>query len=623
MNCVRRISDDLLYLGGSDRRLARFENLFPLPRGIAYNSYLLLDDRTVLMDTVDHAVADVFFENLEAGLDGRKLDYLIVHHMEPDHAATLRVLLDRHPEVMVVCTAIAKMMIGQFFGSADGINIRVVCDQETLDVGHRRLTFFTAPMVHWPEVIVSYDPQSRTLFSADAFGTFGALGGNLYADEVNFEAEWLPDARRYYANIIGKYGAQVQALLSKLGALNVKCVCSLHGPVWRRNIEWYIDKYRKWSACEPEEAGVLIVYGTIYGHTQNAAEALAGRLADRGVAVRLYDAAVTDVGELMAESWRFSHIVIASATYNAGIFSPIETYLLDMKAHQLHNRAFAVLENGSWAPAAGNLIRKMLGEMKNVRLIEPVVHVRSALRSEQAAELDALADALAADVRPAAPVAMHSPHPAVPTTPVDPAALFKIGYGLFVVSAKDGDKDNGCIINAVNQITNMPNRLCVAVNKLNYTHDMIVKTGVFNLSVLTRDVGFAVFKRFGYQSGRDVDKFEGFEGVARCENGLYYLTEDCNALISCRVIATHDYETHTLFVAELTEARILSDAPSVTYDDYFQHIKPKLKPPEKKVRGWRCKICGYIYEGDTLPPDYICPVCKHPASDFEPIGFDD
>ncbi|MCE5342347.1 MAG: flavin reductase [Eubacteriales bacterium] len=622
MNCVRRITDELLYLGGSDRRLSKFENLFPLPRGIAYNSYLLLDDRTVLMDTVDHAVAEVFFENLEAGLNGRKLDYVVIHHMEPDHAATLRMLLTKHPEATVVCTAIAEKMIGQFFGAIDDLKVKTVGDQETLDVGHRRLTFYTAPMVHWPEVMVTYDPKDHTLFSADAFGTFGALGGNLYADELNFETEWLPDARRYYANIVGKYGPQVQTLLSKVSGLVIERICSLHGPVWRKNIGWYVDLYKKWSACEPEEAGVLVIYGSIYGHTQNAAEALASRLADRNVRVALYDASVTDVGELLSESWRFSHIVIASSTYNAGIFSPIEQYLLDIKAHLLHNRAFAVIENGSWAPAAGNHIRRLIGEMSDIRLLDPVIHIRSALRDVQAAQLDTLADALTADIAPAASAAQHTPNPAQPSTPVDPMALFKISYGLFVLTAREGDKDNGFIINTVNQITNAPNRLAVAVNKLNYTHDMIVKTGIFNISVLSRDTEFAVFKRFGYQSGRAVDKYEGFTAFARSENGLTYLTEHCNALISCKVIDSHDYQTHTLFVCELTEARILSDEPSVTYDDYFKYIKPKPQPTEKKVKGWRCKICGYIYEGDTLPPDYICPVCKHPASDFEPIGMD-
>ncbi len=616
MNCARRITDDLWYIGGSDRRLAKFENQFPLPRGISYNSYLLTDEQTVLMDAVDPSVADVFFENLHAALAGRELNYVVVQHMEPDHAGTLMSLLMRYPRATVVCTAIAKKMIGQFFGKVEGLAIQTVADGEKLNIGSRELTFIAAPMVHWPEVMVTYDPKERTLFSADAFGTFGALSGSLYADEVNFETEWLPDARSYYANIIGKYGPQVQTLLKKAEGLDIARICSLHGPIWRKRISWYVQKYSQWSTCEPEEKGVLILYGSIYGHTQNAAEALAARLADRGAHVALYDAAVTEIGILMAETWRFSHIVVACATYNAGIFSPVEQYLLDIKAHNLHNRAFAVMQNGSWAPAAGSLIRKILLEMKDIRLIEPMVDIRSALQDDQAAALDELTNALIADLFPT-PV-LRAPS----ADPVDPIALFKVGYGLYVLTAKDGNKDNGCIINTLTQITNAPNRMAVAVNKLDYTHDLMLKTGVFNVSILTSDVEFPLIKRFGYQSGRDTDKFAGLSGVARSENGLTYLTENCNAFLSCKIVSTHDYGTHTLFIAELTEARTLSSEPSVTYTEYFDRIKPRPKPSEKKVHGFRCKICGYIYEADTLPPDYICPVCKHPASDFEPIGFD-
>ena len=622
MNCVRVIKDDVLYLGGNDRRLAKFENLFPLPKGVSYNSYLLLDRKTVLLVTVDLAVAEIFFENLAAGLNGRPLDYVIVQHMEPDHASTLLQLLQKHPETTVVCSAIAHKMINQFFGTIDGLKVHIVCDNDTLDIGSRALSFCSAPMVHWPEVIFTCDPKHHILFSADAFGTFGALGGNLYADELNFETEWLSEARRYYANIIGKYGMQVQAVLRKLDASSINMICSLHGPIWRKNIAWYMDLYHKWSTCEPEEQGVLIVYGSIYGHTANAAEALAGRLADRGAHVALYDVSVTDIGDLMAEAWRYSHVVFACATYNACIFPAMENFVLDLKAHAYHDRTVAVLENGSWAPAAGNLLRKHVSEMKNMRLVEPNIHVRSALRDEQAADLDVLADALLHKEPAQAVAPVTQAAAAVSTVPtVDLTTLFKVSYGLFVLTARDGDRDNGCIINTVNQITNAPNRFAVAVNKLNYTHDMMVKTGIFNICVLSKNVDFAMFKRFGYQSGRDVNKFEGYPAVSRSANGLLYLTDQCNAFISCKVVGMHDYETHTLFVVELTEATTLTSEPSVTYDDYFTHIKPKPKTSEKQVKGFRCKICGFIYEGDTLPPDYICPVCKHPASDFEPIGF--
>ena len=399
-------------------------------------------------------------------------------------------------------------------------------------------------------------------------------------------------------------------------------IFSLHGPIWRKKTNWFIDLYHQWAACEPEETGVLIVYGSIYGHTQNAAEALAGRLADRGARVALYDASVTDVGDLVAESWRYSHIVIACSTYNAGIFPAIENYLLDLRAHAFHNRTVAIVENGSWAPFAGNLIRKHINEMKNMTLVEPFISIRSALRPEQGAELDALAEAL----WPAKPDALPGIVKTAPVTLesvlVDPNALFKVSYGLYVLTAQDANHDNGCIINAVNQITNMPNRLTIAVNKLNYTHDLIIKSGVFNICILSQSVDFNLFKRFGYQSGRDAYKFAGLESIARSHNGLYYLTGMSNAFLSCKVVSMHDYSTHTLFVAELTESKILNKESSVTYADYFDHIKPKPKLPDKPVRGFRCKICGYIYEGDTLPPDFICPLCKHPASDFEPIGFE-
>ena len=620
MNCVRHITDDLLYVGGSDRRLAKFENLFPLPNGVSYNAYLLLDEKTVLLDTVDLAVADVFFENLKVGLADRPLDYVIVQHMEPDHAATLARLLEYHPEATVVCSAIAKKMIGQFFGDIPGLTVKVVCDGETLDVGSRQLTFLSAPMVHWPEVIMTYDPKTRALFSADAFGTFGALGGNLYADEMDFEHAWLGEARRYYANIVGKYGQQVQALLKKAAQLPIEKILSLHGPLWRRNISWYVDKYLRWSAYEPEEEGVLIVYGSIYGHTANAAEALAGRLADRGARVALYDASVTDVGELLSETFRYSKLVIACSTYNAGVFPMIENYVLDMKAHAVRNRTVALLENGSWAPAAAGIIRKHLGEMKDISILEPQLNIRSALRPEQAADLDAMA----AQLWPVQAFAggHTAPTPAAEVPKVDLMALFKVTYGLFVLTARENDKDNGCIINTVNQITNMPNRLAIAVNKLNHTHDMIEHTGLCNVCVLSKSADFALFERFGYKSGKDTDKFAGFDAIARSENGLAYLTSAANAYIACKVVGSHDYETHTLFVVELDEAHILSNEASVTYDDYFDHIKPKPKASEQNIRGFRCKICGFIYESDTLPADYICPLCKHPASDFEPIGFE-
>ncbi|MBN1777098.1 MAG: FprA family A-type flavoprotein [Clostridiales bacterium] len=394
MHCIRRITDDLFYVGASDRRLNMFENLYPIPRGISYNSYLIKDEKNVLLDTADHAVADLFFENLRAALDGRALDYLIVQHMEPDHAALLHSLLRRYPGVKIVGSAKTRAIIGQFFGEIKAEFIPVK-DGDTLAVGSRQLSFITAPMVHWPEVIMTYDPKDQTFFSADAFGTFGALGGSLYADELNFEKEWLPEARRYYSNIVGKYGPQVQAALKKAAAHDIERICSLHGPVWRKNLEWYLDKYQKWSTYTPEDPDdVLVVYGSLYGHTKNAAEALAARLAGKGARVIVRDASNVDTSELLSETFRCGKLVIACPTYNMGLYPPVSHYLQTMKEHNMQNRRVAVIESGSWAVASGKQVRAELDGMKNMEIAEPMISVLSTIKEEQCKDLEALCDAL-------------------------------------------------------------------------------------------------------------------------------------------------------------------------------------------------------------------------------------
>ncbi|HPF87938.1 MAG TPA: FprA family A-type flavoprotein [Candidatus Limiplasma sp.] len=395
MHCARKITDDLYYVGASDRRLNKFENLYPIPTGIAYNSYLIKDEKTVLLDTSDHAVSELFFENLHAALGDRALDYLIVQHMEPDHASQIFSLLQLHPDVKIICSAKAKAMIGQFFGAIDA-EIITVGNGDTLPIGSRVLTFLTAPMVHWPEVIMTYDTKTQTLFSADAFGTFGALGGNLYADEVNFEIDWLPEARRYYANIVGKYGTQVQALFKKAEALTISRICSLHGPVWRNHLDWYMDKYNKWSSWTPEDPeDILVVYGSLYGHTKNAAEALASRLSDSGARVKIMDASNVDGSELLAETFRCGKLVIACPTYNMGLYPPISHYLQTMKEHNVQNRRVAIIESGSWAIQSGKLIKAHLESMKDMTLVDPVLTVLSAIKEEQCGTLDALAQAIA------------------------------------------------------------------------------------------------------------------------------------------------------------------------------------------------------------------------------------
>lgn len=389
MNNIRKITDDLFYVGASDRRLALFENVYPVPKGVSYNSYVLIDEQTVLLDTADASVAQIFFENVDAALAGRKLDYLVVNHMEPDHCALIGNLLLRYPEVKIVTNAKAVVMIRQFFDAdIDGKTV-VVGENDTLSTGRHTLHFVMAPMVHWPEAMVTYDSTDRILFSADAFGTFGAISGNLYADEVDFERDYLDEARRYFCNIVGKYGLQVQSLLKKAATLDISMICPLHGFIWRENLGWFIGKYDCWSRYAPETKGVLIVYGSIYGNTENVANIIASRLADNGVkGIAMYDASHTDVSYLVSESFRFSHIVIASSTYNAGIFTPIENYILDLKAHNLQNRTFALVENGTWAAQAGRQMISVLETMKNNIILDSTVSIKSALKENQRESLE-------------------------------------------------------------------------------------------------------------------------------------------------------------------------------------------------------------------------------------------
>lgn len=394
-NC-RKLLPDLYWVGANDRRLALFENLFPIPRGVSYNAYLLLDEKTVLLDTVDHAVSRVFLENVEHLLNGRGLDYVIVNHMEPDHCATLQALLARWPEAQVLCTAKAVQMIGQFFGPALAAKAQSVAEGQTLCTGRHTLRFITAPMVHWPEVMVTFDESDGVLFSADAFGSFGALDGHLFADELDFSGRFLPDARRYYANIVGKYGAQVAALLKKAAGLDIRVICPLHGPIWRKNLDWLLEKYQCWSQWQPEEQAVLVAYASMYGNTAEAAETLAGLLAEAGVRkIAVYDVSATDVSELVGEAFRCSHLVLAAPTYNGGVYPKMEELLAHLKAAGLQKRTAALLENGSWAPAAAKGMRAALEGMKEMALLENTVSIKSSLAEGQLPALQALADELA------------------------------------------------------------------------------------------------------------------------------------------------------------------------------------------------------------------------------------
>ncbi len=613
MYCVKKMTDDLYWVGGSDRRLALFENVYPIPNGVSYNAYLLLDEKTVLLDTVDRSIADLFFENVAHVLNGRKLDYVIVNHMEPDHCAVLQDLVLRYPEVKIVCNAKTVTMIRNFFTFDIDSRAVIVKEMDTLCTGRHTFAFVMAPMVHWPEAMVSYDATTKTLFSADAFGTFGALNGNLYADEVNFKTEYLADARRYYTNIVGKYGTQVQALLKKAAAIEIETICPLHGPVWRKDIAWFLDKYVHWATYQPEETAVVIAYASVYGNTENAANILAGMLADKGVRnVKVYDVSATHPSYIVSECFRASHLVFLSTTYNAGMFVNMENLVHDIVHHNLQNRTIALVENGSWAPTAAGLMRAEFQKLKNCTILDEGVSIRSSLKEDQLAQMEALADALVASMPAQKPV----PAQEKPAGLVEQNAMFSLSYGLFVLTARDGAKDNGCIINTVTQLTDSPKRISIAVNKANLTHDMIVKTGEFNVSVLSNDAPFALFQHYGFQSGRNTDKFAGVQGMARSTNGIYYIPYCTSAFLSAKVTQTVEFETHTLFIADVTEAKLLSNVPSMTYAYYFANVKPKPAVLQKQT-GWVCKICGWVYEGEELPPDIVCPLCKHGAADFE------
>ena len=399
MHSTRKVKDDLIYVGGSDRRLSRFENLFPIPKGVSYNSYVLLDEKTVLFDTADESISRQYIENVVHALNGRPLDYMVVQHMEPDHCAMIDDMLRRYPEAKMVCSAKAVGMFAQFYGTDVAARALVVKEGDKLSTGEHTLHFVMAPMVHWPEVMVTYDEKDKILFSADAFGTFGALAGNIFNDEITFDTTWMNDARRYYTNIVGKYGVQVQALLKKAASLDIEMICPLHGPIWRKDLGLLLEKYQKWSTYEPEDKTVMIAYATMYGNTENAANVLAGMLADKGVKnIAMYDVSETDVSELVAESFRCSHLVLAAPTYNCGIQPKMEAYLSDIKALNLQNRTVAVIDNGTWAATAGKQMIGMLEGMKNMTILENPISIKSALAENQLGALEALADELAKQV---------------------------------------------------------------------------------------------------------------------------------------------------------------------------------------------------------------------------------
>lgn len=599
-----KIKEDLIYLGASDRRITLFENIYPLENGVSYNSYLVLDEKTVLLDTADSSVSGLFLSNLTHALSGRTLDYVIVNHMEPDHSASLASVLEKYPAAKVVGNKKTLKLIERFFDFDITDRFTEVSENDTLNTGKHTFTFYMAPMVHWPETMVTYDNTDKTLFSADAFGSFGAINGNIFADSVDFSNEYLPEARRYYTNIVGKYGAQTQKLLEKASALDIRMICPLHGLIWRENLSSIIKKYELWSSYSPETDGVLIVYGSVYGNTALACDILASRLAEAGVKnIKVTDASKTDKSYILADIFKFSHIIFACATYNSGIFTPMDELLEDVCAHGLKNRTVGFIENGSWAAQTAKLMKRKLEALQNITFLNSSASIASSVKENSLPQLDALKDEILLSLKKEQP---------------EKNTMFNLTYGLFVLSAKQDGLDNGCIINTATQISDNPKTLSISVNKSNLTCEMINNTGEFNLSILSKSAAFDTFKLFGFVSGREENKWEKRQDKKRSANGLYYLTDETNGFISAKVINKIDCGTHMLFIAEVTELKALSYEKSLTYEYYASNIKPSAKKEEGK-KGWVCRVCGYVYEGETLPDDFICPLCKHGKEDFEPI----
>ena len=592
------ITNDIRYVGVNDHRIDLFEGQYTVPNGMAYNSYIILDERIAVLDTVDAAFTHEWLDKVEETLGGRTPDYLIVQHMEPDHSANIHRFLAAYPTVTVVASAKAFTMMMQFFGTDFSEQRIIVKDGDTLSLGKHTLTFLAAPMVHWPEVIVTYDSTDRVLFSADGFGKFGAL---------DVEEEWACEARRYYFGIVGKYGQQVQALLKKAASVDIRIICPLHGPVLTGDLTPYLSLYDTWSSYRPEDDGIVIAYTSVYGNTGRAVQRLADALRKNGApAVVVHDLARCDMAEAVEDAFRYSKLVLATTTYNADIFPPMRTFIEALTERSYQNRTVAFIENGSWAPMATKVMRSLLENAKNLTYTEGGVRLLSAMNDDSAAQIDALAEELCREQ-----LALSA------DTPIknDPTALFRIGYGLYVVTSHDGKKDNGLIVNTVTQLTDQPKRIGVTINKDNYSHHIIKKTGKLNVNCLTTDAPFRVFEAFGFVSGRTVDKFADCEPL-RSSNGLVVLPRYINAYMSLEVEQYVDLGTHGMFICTLTEARTLSDKETMTYTYYQEHVKPK---PATDKHGYVCRVCGYVYEGDTLPDDFVCPLCKHGAADFEPL----
>lgn len=595
-----KITNDILYVGVNDHQVDLFEGQYVVPNGMAYNSYVIKDEKIAVMDTVDAKFTHEWLDNIEKVLGGAKPDYLIVQHMEPDHAANIHNFMKVYPDTTVVANAKTFCMMENFFRSMNLEGQKLVVENgQSLSLGNHTLTFVFAPMVHWPEVMVTYDSTDKVLFAADGFGKFGAL---------DVEEDWDDESRRYYIGIVGKYGKQVQNLLKVAATLDIQVICPLHGPVLTENLGHYLEKYNTWSSYSVEDEGVVIAYTSVYGNTKKAVEVLASKLQEKGCPkVVVYDLARDDMSKAVADAFRYGKLVLATTTYNAEIFPFMHTFIDHLTERNYQNRTIGLIENGSWSPTAAKVMKGMFEKSKKITWLENNVRIMSSLSDENMEQLDKMAEELSKEY-------IAQSHERANKN--DLTALFKIGYGLYVVTSNDGTKDNGLIVNTVTQLTDNPNRIAVNINKANYSHHVIKKTGVMNVNCLSVEAPFEVFQNFGFQSGRTVDKFANWPAY-RSDNGLMFLPKYINAFMSLKVEQYVDLDTHGMFICTVTEARVMSDKETMTYTYYHNNVKPKPQTEGKK--GFVCKICGYIYEGDVLPDDYICPLCKHGVADFEPI----
>ena len=594
-----QITEDIRYVGVNDHNVDLFEGQYVVPNGMSYNSYVILDEKVAVMDTVDIHFQHEWLDNIQKLLGSREPDYLVIQHMEPDHSANIANFMSVFKHTTIVSSTKAFTMMENFFGTQFEDRRIVVQEGSTLELGKHTLAFVAAPMVHWPEVIVTYDTCDKVLFSADGFGKFGAL---------DVTEPWADEARRYFIGIVGKYGAQVQALLKKAAGLDIQKICPLHGPVLTENLGYYLKLYDAWSSYTAEEDGIVVAYTSVYGHTKKAVQILVDKLKASGCpSVVVYDLARCDLSKAVADAFRYSKLVLATTTYNAEIYPFMATFIRNLTERNFQNRTIALIENGSWAPLAAKIMRSLFEKSKNITFTDATVHIKSDLNAESKQQLDDLAAELSKEYLAKQDTTANKN---------DLTALFNIGYGLYVVTSNDGKKDNGLIVNTVAQVTSTPNRIAVTINKQNYSHYVIKQTGKMNLNCLSEEAPFSLFQRFGFQSGRNVDKFAG-EQVLRSDNGLVFLSRYINSFMSLQVEQYVDLGTHGMFICSITEARVISKVQTMTYTFYQNNVKPKPETAGKK--GFVCKICGYVYEGDTLPDDFVCPLCKHGASDFEPI----